>query len=299
MVPLPADFFLSTLAFTKTTHVQQYDAVDPTSAGLSQTGKIVIITGANRGLGRKSFATAFAKANAKAIVLVARNILSLHEVEREIHTLNPNVQVLKAQADITDVAAVEEVYHKIKSAFGTGDVLVNNAGTFTHKGSIADAVPKDWWQDFENNVKGTFLMTQGFIKLVGPGGPATIINLATSGSIGTYPDISAYAMSKLSVVHLQSFVALENPNIAAMSLDPVLADTDMLLDAYKSMHLSGFELIGGAGVWLTTNDAKFLSGRYFNVTWDVNELVARKDEVVKKNELVFSFVGPLGKERFE
>lgn len=148
-------------------------------------------------------------------------------------------------------------------------------------------------------MKGTFLMTQGFLKLVGPGGPGTIINLASSGSLGIYPNISSYAMSKLSAVHLQSFIAAENLNISAMSLDPGLADTDMLLDTYKTMHLMSFELIGGAAVWLTTNDAKFLSGRFFNVTWDVNELVARKDEVVKKNELVFSFVGSLGKEQFK
>lgn len=84
--------------------------------------------------------------------MVSRNILPLHELEREIYALNPNVQVLKAQADITDLAAVEEVYHKIKTAFGTGDVLVNNAGAFTSKGSLADAVPKDWWQDFVSDV---------------------------------------------------------------------------------------------------------------------------------------------------
>ncbi|KAI9649955.1 hypothetical protein NHQ30_002540 [Ciborinia camelliae] len=118
-------------------------------------------------------------------------------------------------------------------------------------------------------------------------------------ALGTYPNTSSYAMSKLSTVHLQKYVAAENPNIAAMSLDPCLAETDMLLDAYKTMHLMDFGLIGGAAVWLTTNDAKFLSGRLFNVTWDVDELVARENEIVEKNELVFSFIGSLGKDQFK
>jgi hypothetical protein len=53
MGSLPADFFVSSTAFTKTTHIHKYNAIDPTSVGLSQNGKIVIVTGANRGLGRK------------------------------------------------------------------------------------------------------------------------------------------------------------------------------------------------------------------------------------------------------
>lgn len=53
MGSLPADFFVSSTAFTKTTHIHNYNAIDPTSASLLQNGKIVIVTGANRGLGRK------------------------------------------------------------------------------------------------------------------------------------------------------------------------------------------------------------------------------------------------------
>lgn len=148
-------------------------------------------------------------------------------------------------------------------------------------------------------MKGTFLMTQGFLKLVGRDRPVTIVNLATSGSLGIYPNMSSYSVSKMSAVHLQSFVAVENPNVAAMSLDPCLADTDMLLDDFKSMQLIDFDLIGGAALWLTTEGAKFMSGRLFNVTWDVEELIARRDEVVKENQLVFGFNGRLGKDQFQ
>lgn len=98
-------------------------------------------------------------------------------------------------------------------------------------------------------------------------------------------------MSKVLGYYLQSFVALENPNITVVSLDPGFADRDILLDAYKSVHHSAFELIGRAGVWLTADNAKFLIGRYFNVTWDVNELLVRKFEVVKENKLLRWTVG--------
>lgn len=83
--------------------------------------------------------------------MVARSIQSLHEVEKEISTINPDVQILKAEADITDVTAVENVYSKVKDAYGSADILINNAGVFTSNGSVADAAVKDWWQDWVSN----------------------------------------------------------------------------------------------------------------------------------------------------
>lgn len=148
-------------------------------------------------------------------------------------------------------------------------------------------------------MKGTFLMTQSFLNLLGHEKPGTIINLATSGSIGIYPNISSYTMSKMSAVHLQSFVAAENPNVAAMSLDPCLAETDMLLDDFKTLNLMEFDLIGGAALWLTTEKAKFMSGRVFNVTWDIEELLTRRKEVLKEDLLRFGFQGRLGSDQFQ
>jgi NAD(P)-dependent dehydrogenase (short-subunit alcohol dehydrogenase family) len=142
-------------------------------------------------------------------------------------------------------------------------------------------------------------MTQGFLKLVGHEKPATIINLATSGSLGVYPKLSSYTLSKLAAVHLQRFVLAENPNITAVSLDPCLAETDMLMEDFKSMTLADFDLIGGTALWLTTDGAKFMNGRLCNVTWDVEELSARKGEVEKENLLVFGFQGRLGRDQFQ
>ncbi|RMZ69984.1 oxidoreductase short chain dehydrogenase reductase family [Pyrenophora seminiperda CCB06] len=266
---------------------------------LSQSGKVVIVTGANRGLGRKAFAAAFAAANAKAIVLVARDISSLVEVEKDIGAINPKVQVMKTQADITDLAAVEKVYQKVKEKFGSAHVLVNNAGVLTSPKPISDTAIEDWWKCWEINVKGTIQMTQGFLKLLGSQDLGTVINLATTGSLGIYPAMSSYTVSKLAAVHLQSFVTAENPNVTAVSLDPCLAETDMLMDDFKSMNLIDFGLIGGSALWLTTEDAKFMNGRVFNVTWDADELMQRREEVVKDNLLRFGFHGRLGKDQFK
>lgn len=94
----------------------------------------------------QAFAAAFAEADAKAIVLVAKKISSLVEVEKEIGAINSKVQVLKTQADITDLVAVEEVYRSVKETFGTAHVLINNAGVLTSPKPLSDAAIEDWWK---------------------------------------------------------------------------------------------------------------------------------------------------------
>ena len=137
-------------------------------------------------------------------------------------------------------------------------------------------------------------MTQGFLNLVGSSKSATIVNVSSCASIGTHPGVSSYALSKMLLAPLQSYVAAENSNIMAVTLDPGFADTDMLPDTYKHIYQTSFELIGAAAVWLTTEEASFMNGRFLNVNWDVEELLERKEEIVKENKLVFGFVGKLG-----
>jgi len=292
------DHLITTYAFTKTTHTEVYASLDPTAPKLSQSGKVVIITGANRGLGRRAFPIAFAKANVKGIVLVARNAAPLDDVEKEIHEVNPRVYVLKAQADSTDNVAINKVFQSIKSTFGHADILVNNAGAFTSKNRIVDATPSEWWADFETNVKGTALVTRAFAQLLGDR-PGTVVSLTSFATLGIFPGISSYALSKLMVVQLGSYLAAENPNITAVSLDPLIAATDMLLDVYKPLQQISFGLIGAAAVWLTTDEAKFMNGRFFMADWSVDELIARKDEITRENKLTFGFIGQLGKDQFD
>jgi NAD(P)-dependent dehydrogenase (short-subunit alcohol dehydrogenase family) len=63
-------------------------------------------------------------------------------------------------------------------------------------------------------------MTQSFLKLVGDSKPATIINVASAGGISVIPHTSSYSLSKLVQIQMQRFVAVENPNITAISLHP-------------------------------------------------------------------------------
>lgn len=145
----PDDFFVTTSQFTKKIYRDQYPAVNPASDQLSQVGKVAIITGASQGIGRQGFAVAFAKANAKAIVLVARNTTGLEAAAKELQAINPDVEILTQAMDVSEKEAVQALYSRIRREYGTVDVLVNNAAlsqsrtsTLTIFGRISTSMSK-------------------------------------------------------------------------------------------------------------------------------------------------------------
>ena len=151
----------------------------------------------------------------------------------------------------------------------------------------------------ETNVKGTFLVTQGFLKLLGKERKGAIISLTTFAAHMPFPGLSAYSISKLALTQLQAFIAVENPNVTAVAVHPGLILTDATLDYFKPFAKDSPELLGGLGVWLATENATFLSGKYVEVNWSVDELMERKDEIVKEGKLSIGIKGEFGSEQFE
>ena len=110
------------------------------------------------------------------------------------------------------------------------------------------------------------------------------------------PGISGYSIAKLGNVQLNAITAVENPNVTAISLHPGIVLTAMHDDitSFRTFARDTPELAGAVGVWLATEQAKFLNGRYMSVNWAADELVARKDEIVKDNWLTINFTGKFG-----
>jgi hypothetical protein len=98
---------------------------------------------------------------------------------------------------------------------------------------------------------------------------------------------------------MAAYIAAESPNVTAVALHPGIVMTDSTMDVFKQFALDTPELVGGTAVWLSTEKAAFLSGRYVAANWSVDELARRKDEIVSKGELTIQIAGKLGKEQFE
>jgi NAD(P)-dependent dehydrogenase (short-subunit alcohol dehydrogenase family) len=142
-------------------------------------------------------------------------------------------------------------------------------------------------------------MTQSFLRLVGNNKPATIINVSSAGGISIIPHTSNYSLSKLVQIQMQRFVAVENPNITAVSLHPGTILTGITKPQFVKFSKDSFALAGGVAVWLATEQAKFMNGRYMGVNWSVAELMERKDEIVSEGLLVEELQGTFGKAQFE
>ncbi|KAK1238132.1 hypothetical protein MKX08_002711 [Trichoderma sp. CBMAI-0020] len=306
MGSLPKDYFVKSLQYTKKTFQDVYPAIDPSSPTNSLAGKIAIITGASRGIGARGIAPSLAKAGIHGLVLVARDEAKLKQVETEVHQINTKIETLLVALDITDEAAVKQLYTRIQEQYGrAADILVANAAVSAATnggGPVLHEAPVDkWWSNFEINVKGFFILSKYFISsLPTPTSLATIINISTSGAWLVFPITAPYSVSKLAsqqwCTHLN---AAYKGTLTVVSIHPGLVDTDMNAD-FTDFDLDDPALTGGLCAWVAADPARsgFLSGRVICANWDIEELVARKSDIVAKNELTMDLTGSFGHEQF-
>jgi len=97
---------------------------------------------------KQGIALAFAKAGAPRLVLASRSIAKLESTKQELVKINPNIDVLVVQTDITSEKSVDLLADAIKTKFGTPDILVNGAGLWSSTEMIGESNPTEWWQDF-------------------------------------------------------------------------------------------------------------------------------------------------------
>lgn len=145
-------------------------------------------------------------------------------------------------------------------------------------------------------MKGTATVTKYFLKLLGPDQKATVISLTSGAARVAVPAASGYGLSKLGDLQLTAYIAAENPNVTAIALDPgvVLTDMHSEMTAFRNFAKDTPALVGSVGIWLTSDKAKFMNGRYMSINWDVEELVARQEEIVSGNLLALTLSGEFG-----
>ena len=168
-------------------------------------GKIVLITGANRGIGR-AIAEAFA-AEGAALTLTARDTVLLNETAEALQ--RSGTDVLAVPADVTEEKKVQEVFRQAMDRFGRLDVLVNNAGTFSGYGPIDDVSVESWDLIMAVNLRGPFLCTREAFRIMKRQSGGRIINIGSIASQRVRPKSCAYSTSKHGLWGLTQVTALE------------------------------------------------------------------------------------------
>ncbi|KAJ5396217.1 Short-chain dehydrogenase/reductase SDR [Penicillium crustosum] len=308
LASLPKDWILTSSQFTRKAHTNVYPAIHPGKADNSLKGKTVVVTGASRGIGARGIAPAFVEAGVKAIVLIATNPAKLVNVEEELKMINPDLETLSLSVDVSSRDQVAKAWLGIKARYHRVDILVNNAGVeSTDSDKTHEQDPDIFFRNFEVNVKGTHIMTQQFLKAAvswaTTANPARVINMSSSSAWGTWPFLAAYSNSKAALIHYTTTLAASYPGmVLAIAVNPGLNDTDIIP---QTLRAAGFNfndpaLTGATLVWLTADPVRsqFLNGRVVTVEWDVEELMARKEEITKNNLLTMQLNAVLGKGQF-
>ncbi|TCL64099.1 glucose 1-dehydrogenase [Rhizobium sp. BK251] len=236
----------------------------------SLEGKVALVTGAARGIGR-ACALACAAAGADVVVGV-RNVETAAGLVQELETTGQ--RILAVEMDISDSSQIMGAVARALEVFGKIDVLVNNVGVAP--GNLAELVEeKDLDRILDVNIKGTFLVTQAVARHMIERKAGRIINISSQAGTVTLRGEAIYCMSKAAINHLSRCLAAEwaqygvTVNTVAPtfvwtdSTRPALADPDFYNRTVGHIPLGRIgdtDDIVGAVVYLASPAAALVTG---------------------------------------
>lgn len=191
------------------------------------TDKVVVITGASRGIGAAA-AVEMAKSGAK-VALLARNRDAIDQIAADIGDA-----ALAIGCDVADADQVSAAFDQVVSHFGQIDVVINNAGIIDPIARLGDADADAWGALIDVNLKGAFYGVQAALRHMPTGG--TIITVSSGAASNPIAGWSAYCASKAGAAMLTRCVDLEyrDAGIRAFGLSPGTVATQMQKDIKAS-----------------------------------------------------------------
>ena len=240
----------------------------------SLQGKVALVTGASRGIGRH-IARVLAQAGAD-LVLVGRNVPPLENVAGEVRKMG--VRGMPAGCDVSVKAQVDAMVQRARREFGRVDVLVNNAG-LGGAGDVETISEERWDEVLAVNLKGVFLCSRAVTPIMRQQKYGRIINIASiSGQTGGVAGSANYAASKGGVIAFTKTLArdLGPDGITVNAIAPGQIESGMgrLSEETKSQLVSHIPLgrlgtgddIACAALFLASEEAGYITG----ATIDVN-----------------------------
>ena len=247
-------------------------------------GKVAIITGASRGIGR-CIAETFAREGCN-LTMASRNLEEICRGSDELKRYN--IEILPLKCDVSNSIDVEEMMKKTIDRFKRIDVLVNNAGIYGPLGSLVDNDLELWIKTININLLGTVMCTKAVLPYMIKARKGKIINFSGGGTGGdAIPTISAYSTSKAAVVRFTEIIAEEvkdyNIQINSIApgavntrfLDQVLAaegkvDKNFLEKAKKQKESGGTppEKVAELVLYLASDNSEGITGKLISAVWD-------------------------------
>jgi 3-oxoacyl-[acyl-carrier protein] reductase len=233
-------------------------------------GRIAIVTGASRGIGR-AIAERFAAEGASVVVNYVAGSKTAEAVVAGITTAGGTAVAI--QADVSKKASVDQLVAATLARFGRIDILVNNAGVHVAKG-VMETSEEDWDLTIDINLKGPYLCSKAVVPTMIKQGAGTIINMSSNSGL-YHPSamrFTEYVVSKAGLNGLTKAMALAlGPEIRINAICPGWIRTDMIealdpevhqriLDetALKRWGTTGD--IASAAVFLASDEASFITG---------------------------------------
>ena len=235
-------------------------------------GKVALITGASRGIGR-AIALKYAQCGADIAVIYSGNAERAEEVCKEARGLGVRAEAFCC--DVSDFAKAKETVTAVKKSFGRIDILVNNAG-ITKDGLIMSMKEEAFDAVVDINLKGTFNMTKHCAAEFVKNRSGKIINISSIAGIIGNAGQANYSASKAGVIGITKSVARElaSRNVCCNAIAPGFIKTDMTEEISPDNQLMQNIPLGRVGLpedvaemaaFLASDKANYITGEVIRI----------------------------------
>jgi len=239
----------------------------------SLAGKVAIVTGASRGIGR-AIALRLSQEGASVVVNYARGAQQAKDVVSAIEAAGG--KALAVQADVSKTAEIRDLFDRTQETYSQIDILVNNAGVTLYK-PVAEVTEEEFDNLFAINVKGTFFACQEAAKGMAEGG--RIVNFSSSTTAIMMPTYGVYVATKGAVEQLTRSLAKElgDRQITVNVISPGPTDTELFTVGKTAEQIQRFtqmtalgrlgkvEDIADVTAFLCSEEARWITGQNIRV----------------------------------
>ncbi len=189
-------------------------------------GKIALITGSGRGIGR-GIALHFGRQGANVVVNFFRNRVPAEATAAEIEKMGR--QVLLVKADVGDLEDLERLFDEIEKTFGGLDYFIHNAASGYNRGAL-EQKPKGWDWTMNINARSLLFAAQRAVPLMEKRGGGCIVSISSPGANRVLPDYVVVGASKAAIESLTRYLAVElaAKNISVNAVSPGIVETEAL-----------------------------------------------------------------------